>query len=140
MKKYIAATSLVIIAIILSAYKSDVTAKKADIYGHWVRETDGLQMELSPEEDNYEIGSSQILIVGDKEFPCELRKKIIYKNIIQQEDSLWTCDFLVVMPDDCSLKYRLNGKMLLTDIGKLLVVCPGYQPMYYDKKNPRHSR
>ncbi|MEL7006086.1 MAG: hypothetical protein AAFN93_25660 [Bacteroidota bacterium] len=113
-------------------------SKKADIYGYWVREDDGLQMELSHTEDNYDIGFSEIAVEGNKGFPCNLKKEIIYKNIVQEHDSVWTCDFLVITVNDCTYNYKTGGKMSLTKMGKLLVVCPGFQPMYYDKKNPRH--
>lgn len=138
MKKYFTLTLLLTTIITIPVLRSQSSLSEVDIYGYWVREKDGLQMQLSYEHENTQVGFSEIVVEGNNDFPCDLEKEIIYKNIIQEHDSVWTCDFLVVTVNDCSYNYKTGGKMTLTDMGKLLVICPGFQPMYYDKKNPRH--
>lgn len=138
MKKQITTLFSLAIIIIISAYTPYSNAPKADINGYWVREKDGLQMELYTEDYDETRQISEIIVEGSNFFPCPLERHIIYKNITHKRDSIWTCDFLVISPDDCSVNYRTEGQILLTDIGKLLVMCPGFQPMYYDRKNPRH--
>lgn len=138
MKKFILPFLLLITLFISAASQVKSKQPKVDIFGYWVRMEDNLQMEVIPEHEDHNIGKSEIVVIGKDGFPCDIKKELIYKNIIQKKDSVWSCDFLVVSTDDCSLNYRPGGNIVLTERGQLLVVCQGFQPMYYDKKNPRH--
>ena len=133
MRSFLALVFFGIVAIVLLAFANK--PEESSIYGKWVRDSDALIIEID-ESEGKEM-TSYIVYEGTEKFPCEINEKMIYKNIIQRTDSLWTCDFLLVTLTDCSFEYDPTGKIRLTREGKLEILCPGYKVMYYSRRSPR---
>lgn len=118
---------------------SATTSPKEGLDGLWVRDTDKLSVNIRTSEDAPETHVCNIVAEGNHDFPCDVTSQLIYKNIIKRQDNLWTCDYLVVTINDCTTEYYYDGKMQITEEGKLRVICPGFETMYYSRKNPRYD-
>lgn len=139
MKNNITILVSIITLLIVSSFISINDVTKANIYGNWTRDSDNLQISISKDTENNLVDLSYIVHEGNDKFPCNVLNKAIYRNIIQRSDSLWTCDFLLVTINNCSSEYIPTGKIRLTNLGQLEVICPGYKRMYYNKKRPRYE-
>lgn len=116
------------------ALSSFNTPTEPEIIGTWVRKSDNLRINISPQNEH--TFQSFITAEGDEKFPCKVSQMPIYKNIIKAGRNLWYCDFLVVTMGNCATDYE-SGIIQLMKNGELEITCPGFEKKIYTKAKPR---
>jgi hypothetical protein len=126
---------LVISTMVLSGFGSVDTG--SDLEGTWSRVSDQLRIHVSAVNDA-DKQESFIVADGNQKFPCEVAHLPIYKNIVKVGRSLWRCDFLVVTMGSCKTEYE-EGIIQLTNEGKMIITCPGFEKKTYTRVRPRYE-
>jgi len=135
--RYFPITILVILFFLFTSAIDVLKFNNDEVVGTWFRDSDQLVIKITENKEKPEDMFALITEEGNHDFPCDVSEQPIYMDIIKRKDNLWTCTYLVVTIDNCSTEYYYDGKMQLTEEGKLKIICPGFKTMYYSKRRPR---
>ena len=109
----------------------DTVDGNKSVEGTWIRKGDNLMVTI-------EKGNASIIKEGNEKFPCDVSDLLIYKDIRQVQDNLWTCNFLVVTMGSCKTEYQ-TGELFISKQDELVIICPGFESKIYSKIKPRYN-
>lgn len=81
---------------------------------------------------------SDIVREGVEEFPCDVNRLAIYKNIQHIRGSIWSCRYLVVTMGTCVTEYE-DGIIKIVDENQIDVHCGSFGKKSYRKLQPRYD-